>query len=429
MTAPPAFREEAKTRPVWALFLLAAISTCGFIDRIVMNVLVEPIKREFGLTDLQVGLVAGLAFAVLNVVLGLWVARVAERKRRLTLISIGTLLWSIATALCGIAGSFAQLFLARIGVGVGEAVGLPATSSVISDYFPPEKRATAMSVLMLAPPIGAFLGSAGGAMIAQAYGWRAAFFLAAVPGFLLAGLVALTVAEPRRGGHDRLAGGSDEIPPFRAVLRRIGERHSLRHLFAGSTIASVVGFGLNAFLAAFLLRRHGFGVAEAGIIAGLIASLPASFSVIGSGWLADRIGRRDARAYGLIPGLSLIVAAPLYMLAVTRDGAGQAIALLGAAAIVQYSYLGTTSGVFQNMMHPRMRASAAAVTGLVYTLLGGGFGPILVGALSDRLAPAAGSPGQGLGAAMALVAAGYLWSAGHYLWATRSLRREMALPI
>jgi predicted MFS family arabinose efflux permease len=421
---------ERHTRPGWALFLLAAISTCGFIDRIVMNVLVEPIKREFALTDLQVGLVAGLAFAILNVVLALWVARVAERRRRLTLISVGTFLWSIATALCGFAGSFVSLILARIGVGVGEAVGLPATSSVISDYFPREKRATVMSVLMLAPPIGAFLGSAGGAVIAQAYGWRAAFFIASLPGFVLAALVWFTVGEPKRGQHDRLAAGANEIPPFSAVLRRIGERRSLRHLFAGATIASAVGFGLNAFLAAYLLRRFGFGVAQSGIIAGLIASLPASLSVILSGVLADRLGRRDPRAYGLIPGISLLLAAPLYMLAVTRESAGPAIALLAVAAIVQYTYLGTTQGVFQNMMHPRMRASASAVTNLVYSLVGGGLGPILVGMLSDRFSSGAGSAaGGGLPVAMAVVAAGYLWAACHYLWATRSLREEFALPI
>ena len=144
-------RARSATRPGWALFLLAAISTCGFIDRIVMNVLVEPIKHEFHLTDLQIGLVAGLAFALLNVLLGVWVSRIAERRRRLTLISIGTLLWSVATVSCGFAGSFVQLVLARIGVGVGEAVGLPATSSVISDYFPPEKRGASSSTDIAVP--------------------------------------------------------------------------------------------------------------------------------------------------------------------------------------------------------------------------------------------------------------------------------------
>ena len=168
--------------PWLALILLTAISTVGFIDRIVMNVLAVPIQIEFELTDTQVGLLTGLAFAVLNVMLGIVVARYAERGRRLTLIAVGTLLWSLATAACGMVTSWVQLLLARIGVGVGEAVGLPATQSVISDYFPPERRATALSVLLLAPPIGAFLGSAGGSWIGQEYGWREAFFIATIPG-------------------------------------------------------------------------------------------------------------------------------------------------------------------------------------------------------------------------------------------------------
>ncbi len=416
-----------RTNPGWALFLLAAISTCGFIDRIVMNVLVEPIKREFHLSDFQVGLVAGLAFALLNVLLSVWVARIAERRRRLTLVAVGTLLWSIATVTCGLAASFGQLMLARIGVGVGEAVGLPATASVISDYFPRDRRATAMSVLMLAPPIGAFLGSAGGATIAQAYGWRAAFFLASAPGFLLALLILLTVAEPPRGQHDRLVEREGAVPPLSAVLRRIWARASLRHLLIGSTVASAVGFGLNAFLAAFLLRRFGFGVGQAGVIAGLIASLPASLSVVGAGWLCDRIALRDPRVYGWLPGASLLIAAPIYMLAVTRDAAAPAIALLAVAAVVQYTYLGPTAGMFQNMMHPRMRASSTAVTGLVYSLVGGALGPLLVGGLSDRFATAA--PGGGLAAAMALVAGGYLWAALHSLWAMRTLPADLAAPI
>ena len=172
--------------PWLALILLTAISTVGFIDRIVMNVLAVPIQVEFELSDTQVGLLTGLAFAVLNVALGIVVARYAERGNRMSLIAVGTLLWSIATAACGLVTSWVQLLFARIGVGVGEAVGLPAAQSVLSDYFPPEKRATAMSVFLLAPPIGAFLGSAGGSWIGQEYGWREAFLIATIPGALLA---------------------------------------------------------------------------------------------------------------------------------------------------------------------------------------------------------------------------------------------------
>jgi len=416
--------------PGWALAILAAISTCGFIDRIIMNVLAQPIKEEFRLTDTEVGLVAGLAFALLNVLFGIVIARIAERRRRLTLIAIGTFLWSVATLACGAATSFVSFALARVGVGVGEAVGLPASQSVISDYFPKERRTTAMSVLLLAPPVGAFLGSAGGAWIAGAYGWRMAFTIAALPGFLLAIIVALTVAEPPRGRYDALGEGTDRVPPFKAVVARIWQRHSLRHMLAGSTIASAVGFGLNAFMAAFLLRRFGFSVAQAGITAGLLTSVPATLSVLGAGWLSDRIARRDARSYGIIPGISLILAAPVYMLAVTRGSAFYSIVWLAVAAAVQYSYLAPSQGLFQNMMHPRMRATSFAVLNMIYALVGGGLGPLIVGALSDAFAgPGPVGSAQGLATALAVTSAGYLWAAIHFFRATRRIREELVLPL
>jgi predicted MFS family arabinose efflux permease len=415
-------------RPGWALFVLTAISTCGFIDRIVMNVLVQPIKIEFGLSDTQIGLVAGLAFALLNVVLGLWLSRVAERRRRLTLVGIGAFLWSLATAACGAATSFATLALARVGVGIGEACGLPSTQSVVSDYFPKEKRTTAISVLLLAPPIGAFLGSAGAGMIAQAWGWRTAFVAASIPGFILAILVLLTVAEPPRGRHDDLGSDGENIPPFSAVLKRMWHRHSLRHMLAGSAIASMAGFGVNAFLAAFLARRFGYSIGEAAVAAGLLTSAPATLGVLGAGWIADRRARLDSRAYGRIPGWSLVLAAPIYIAAVTRESAGTAIALLALAALFQYCYLGPSQGLFQNQMHPRMRASSTAVTAMVYSLVGGGLGPFLVGGLSDHFAIGNG-PAGGLAAALAITALLYLWAAAHFFWSTRRIREELALAL
>ena len=428
---PPVAPSLPRTSPVLALTLLAAISTCGFIDRIIMNVLVQPIKMEFGLTDMQIGLVGGLAFAALNVLLGIWVARYAERGRRVTLVTVGTLLWSLATAACGGVATFTGLVLARVGVGVGEAVGLPATSSLVSDMFPPEKRGRAISVLLLAPPVGAFLGSAGASIVAEAYGWRAAFWLAAAPGLLLAILFWLFVREPRRGTFDKLGDRAGDVPPLSAVIHRIVSRHSLRNLLLGSTIASTVGFGANAFLAAYLMRRFGYGLAEAGVLAGLIASVPATTSVLGSGWLADRLGSVNGKWYGYIPAFSLLVSAPLYVGAVMAPSAPMAIALFALAAIFQYTYLAPTATVFQNMMHPRMRASSTAVVSLVYSLVGAGLGPLLVGGLSDALAPDASAAGSatGLGRALAIVALGYLWAGVHYWLATRRIRAELALPL
>ncbi len=409
--------------PWLALALLTAISTVGFIDRIVMNVLAVPIQQEFSLTDTQVGLLTGLAFAVLNVALGIVVARYAERGRRLSLIAVGTLLWSLATAACGMVGNWVQLLLARIGVGVGEAVGLPATQSVISDYFPPERRATALGVLLLAPPIGAFLGSAGGSWIGQEYGWREAFFVFMVPGVLLSLAAWALIAEPPRGRYD--AGASDEVPSLGAVFMRLVGLPSARQLLMGSTITSMVGFGLNSFMAFLLVRKFEFSLAEAGLFAGLLASLPGAISVVAGGRLADWLGASNPAAYARIPGYCLLVAAPIYMFAITQDDVTLLLVLVFVAALFQYTYLGITFGVFQNLLHPRMRATGTALLNTVYGLIGQGLGPLMVGSLSDRLAREYGA-GDGLAYAMAITAAIYLWAAAHYLLAGRHLRGDLA---
>ena len=239
--------------PGWALAVLAAISTCGFIDRIVMNVLVQPIKIEFGLSDTEIGLLNGLAFALLNVALGVWIARIGERRRRLTLVSIGTLLWSIATAACGLVSSFGSLALARVGVGVGEAVGLPASQSVVADYFP--KRETHVCDGSMA--VGAAdrcldrprrrCHARPGLWVAKCLSRCRRARPAARPG-----LAHFTVAEPPRGQHDDLGEAGDAVPPLSAVLARMWQRLAFRHLLIGATVASLVGFGVNAFLAAFL---------------------------------------------------------------------------------------------------------------------------------------------------------------------------------
>jgi MFS family permease len=418
-----------KERPYLALVLLTSIGVVGFIDRIIMNVLAEPLRREFGLSDVQLGIVNGLAFAVLNVVLGLIVARVAERRRRLTLISIGTVLWSIATAACGLAGNYVQLVLARVGVGVGEAVGLPSTHSVVSDYFPREKRATMMSVLNLSPPIGAFLGASGGAIIAQLYGWRTALVVAAVPGIILALLLTLFVAEPKRGGLDE-PGASDAIPPVGTVIGRYWQWPTMRNMLAGATIASMVGFGLNAFLAAYLIRRFGFTLVEAGLVAGLVASLPSTLSILGAGWLSDRLARGgNRRGYALMPAITLLVSAPLYAFAITRDEPAMIVALVGFTGLFQYTYLGPTAGTFQNMLSARMRATGTAFTGMIYTLVGGGFGPLILGAVSDGYAGNGADPGVALGLAMATMSALYLWAAFHYWRASRTIEADYRRPI
>ena len=407
--------------PWLVLVLLAAINTVGFIDRIVVNVLVEPIKDEFGLSDTQVSLMA-TAFTVLSITVGLIVARFAERVRRLSLISAGTVLWSLATAACGWAGSWVQLLAARMGVGLGEAIGLPSLQSVIADYFPATRRGLAISVLMLAPPVGAFIGFVGGGWIAQEYDWRFTFLIAAVPGLVLGVLAWLFIAEPPRGRHDVVS--ADAVPPMREVLRRLFVLPSARNLVIGSGLAAMLGFGLNYFFTSLMIRKFELGLAEAGLYSGLIASLPAALSVIGSGWLADRLAARTQAAYALIPAVCLLVGGPLYVLAITRDSLPLLLALISVTAFLTFGYLGVTYAALQNLMDPRMRVTAFAVLNVVYGVASA-LGPLLLGALSDRMALSYG-PAQGLAVAMAITGALYVWAGLHYLMAARRLGADQA---
>ena len=407
--------------PWLALVLLAGVGTVGFIDRIVVNVLVEPLKLHFSLSDTQVSLL-GFAYAILNIVLGVVVARYAERVRRLTLIAAGTIAWSAATAACGLVGSWTQLLLARVGVGVGEAIGLPGNQSVVADYFPAHKRGLAMSVLLLSPPVGAFIGFVGGGWIAQNFDWRLTFLLAAVPGLILGIAAHFFVAEPPRGRHD--PGAGDHVPRFGAVLGRLVGLSSARHLIAGSALAATIGFGLNYFFTSLMIRRFGLPIGTAGFYAGIIASLPAAISVLGSGWLGDRLGAARPAAYALIPGISMLIGGPLYAFAITRESLALLLALVTVSAVLQFGYLGITFASLQNLMHPRMRATASALLNAVYGIAGG-IGPLVLGALSDRLELGYGA-GVGLALAMALLSLAYLWAAAHYFLAARRYGDDLA---
>jgi len=405
--------------PWLALVVLTAISTVGFIDRIVVNVLVEPVKAEFALSDTQVSFM-GVAFSLLNIAAGLFIARLAERVRRLTLISLGTLLWSAATAICGGAANWASLLLARMGVGLGEAIGLPSLQSVIADYFPASRRGLAISVLMLAPPIGAFVGFVGGGWIAQNYDWRMTFLMAALPGVLLAAVAFFFIAEPKRGQHDPEAG--DHVPPFTEVLRRLLGLASARNLVIGSAFAAMLGFGLNYFFTSLMIRKFATPIGEAGLYAGLIASLPAAISVVASGWLGDRLGGKNPAAYALVPAACLLVGGPLYAFAITRDSLPALLGLVSIATMLNFGYLGITYAALQNLMHPRMRATASAVLNVVYGIASA-LGPLLLGRLSDSMALTHGAS-RGLALAMAITGLLYVWAGVHYLLAARHLRGD-----
>ena len=432
----------------WVLFLLLLISMFGFVDRQVIAALGQPIKRDLHLSDAELGLLGGLAFALLNTGISIPIARLAERRRRVTLYSIGVLLWSIATMACGLASSFIQLLIARAFVGVGEA-SQPAVQSLLADYYPRDRRTSAMGVYVLAVPAGALIGAAGGGFIAQHADWRLAFVGAGAPGLILTLLLILTVREPVRGHYDP-PGQADAAPPsFWAVLRRMGQRPAFLQVMFGSTLASAGGFAINYFLAQYFFRRFGLNFAEAGLASGLISAIPGSVSMLGGGLLADALGRRDARWYGFTPMIGCLLATPLYVIAFMQGGWPATVAVLMVTGLFQYAYMASMWGVSQNLMEPRMRASASAVVLIMTNVVGAGLGPFVIGALSDHFTrrafhgdfhaacagaraaetAAAGACGAasaaGLQWASILCALVYLWAAAHFALAARTLKRDM----
>jgi predicted MFS family arabinose efflux permease len=296
-----------------------------------------------------------------------------------------------------------------MGVGVGEAGLSPAAQALISDSVPPERRASSLAVYSLGIPIGTLIGTAGGGWLAQTLDWRAAFLLVGLPGLALALLAALTLKEPVRRS-------AEAPPPFADALARLARRSSGLNAMAGASLASVAGYGISYFVPVWLGRSYGLNLAQAGLLTGLVSSVPAALSLMAGGVLADRLGARRKAAFVLVPALALVVTTPLYLMAFRQGDWRAATAWLTVTALFQYAYLPPTLALLHHLVEPRMRATATAVLFFSINLIGLGIGPALAGFISDRL---------GLTAALSLSALFYLWAAGHYLLGARTLRRDL----
>ncbi len=370
----------------WTLFLLLLVYTSNFIDRTILNILGQPIKVDLKLTDLQLGLLTGLAFAAFYVILGVFFGWIADRVRRTTIITLSLALWSGFTAACGLAGSFSQLFLLRMGVGFGEAGCSPASQSLISDYYSPKSRSTALSIYSLGIPFGTLFGALVAGQIAQAFGWRQAFFVVGLPGLALALICQFTLREPKRGAQDQSYDPTAKTPSLGSVFKRLFGNRSFPHMTFGASLGSMASYGIGAFAVPFLLRG-GFSPdlrtasAEYGVFGGLAMAI----GVFLGGFVTDLAGRGSKRSYALIPGIGFLIAAPLYVLAFQQSDLIKLAMFVFAPLVMQYLYLGPTFAVSHNLVTPRERASATALLFLPINLIGLGVGPPLVGFLSDKI--------------------------------------------
>jgi MFS family permease len=385
------------------LGLLLATYGFNFIDRTIIATIGQAIKVDLKLTDTQLGLLGGLYFALLYTVLGIPIARLAERWNRVSIISISLVVWSGFTALCGSAGSFAQLALYRFGVGVGEAGCSPPSHSLISDYYAPKQRASALSIYAFGIPLGTMVGAIAGGWLAQEFSWRVAFVIVGLPGILLAVIVKLVVKEPPRGhseAKERPLEAEDVVvepskPPFSlagefreigAVMATLFGKWPVLHMMIGVTIASFGAYGSNAFVPSYFVREFHLGYAQVGLITGVIAGFSAGIGTLVGGFLSDWAGKRSARWYALTPAIGLLIATPIYIIAYLRTDWQTTALILLVPGIFHYVYLAPTFGVVQNSVEPRRRATATALLFFFLNLIALGGGPLFTGWLIDHLA-------------------------------------------
>jgi predicted MFS family arabinose efflux permease len=406
----------------YVLGVLVVVYTFNFIDRQILSILLEPIKADLGLSDSSLGLLTGFAFALFYATLGISLARLADRRNRRDLIAVALTVWSAMTALSGLAQNFWHLLLARIGVGVGEAGCSPAAHAIIADYYPVERRATALGIYALGIPIGILFGFLAGGWINEFFGWRAAFFMVGIPGVLLAVLVRMTVQEPPRG----LAEGrssSGEQPKIRETLSFLWSRPSFRHLSIGGALTAFVGYAYTSWVPSFLVRSHGMSTGEIGTWLGLILGIPGGIGIVLGGYLSDRLGGRDRRWYLWIVAVALAAAVPFSVLVFLADSAPVALALFAIPVLLGNFYQATTFSQTQGLVGLRMRAVAAAILLFILNIVGLGLGPYVVGVLSDLLSVRVGA--ESLRYALLLVSFVNLWAAVHYFVAGRHLDADL----
>jgi MFS family permease len=407
----------------YAMLLLVLVFTSSHVDRQILAILLQPIKLELQLSDTQLGFLSGVAFAIFYATLGMPMAMWADRSNRRNLIALALATWSGMTALCGLAANFWQLALARIGVGVGEAGSSPPSHSMIADMYPPAERAGAMGIFSLGINFGLMIGFLVGGWINQWYGWRMAFYTVGIPGLVLALLVRLTLREPPRGYAEGMQATPAEAPSFMAVVRHMLSSPSLRHIAAGATLASFVGYGVVLWLPTFLVRSHGLQSGQIGTALAFLFGILGGVSTYTAGRLADRLGKHDVRWNVWIVSCAILLALPFVIFAYLAPDIYTAMWLSVVPALMAGAYLAPSFALNQSLVPVRMRSVASAILLFVVNIIGLGLGPQLVGFLSDLFQPAYGN--ESLRYALLSLSLVNVWTAVHYFLAGRTLGHDL----
>jgi MFS family permease len=385
------------------VLLLTLAYTLNSADRTLIAIIGQPLKVDLNLTDAQLGVLIGTAFATLYAFSGLPIARLAERFNRVTIISTALAVWSALTALCGAAANFSQLLLLRMAVGVGEAGCTPPAHSLISDYFAPSRRSTALSIYSCGISFGYMLSAVVGGYAASRYGWRTACMVVGVPGIGVALLLRWSIQEPPRGHSDPLTNPTlplairpalpsrrfdfgAELREVMHVARTLFLKRPIANMLVGLIVASFAAQGSYAFVPAYFSRAYGLDYATIGVISAVTGGATVGLGLAAGGALTDALGARDAKWYALVPAGGLICALPLYVLAFLQADWKMSALFLGAAGFFQYLSFGPTVGVVQNIVDSRRRATATALVFILLTVICLGFGPPFTGWLIDRLA-------------------------------------------
>tara|TARA_B100000902_G_scaffold246228_1_gene233066 strand:+ start:887 stop:2176 length:1290 start_codon:yes stop_codon:yes gene_type:complete len=407
----------------YAVGLLTVVYTFNFIDRQLLSILQESIKADLLLSDQQLGLLTGFAFALFYVSAGIPIARWADRGNRRNIVALAISIWSFMTAISGLVQSYVQLLLARIGVGIGEAGGSPPAHSIISDIFPPDRRASALAFYSMGVNIGILFGFLVGGWLNEFFDWRTAFFVVGAPGLLIALLVRYTLREPIRGLSEQRQGDSETVPFF-DVLKLLVSRSSFRHMAFGAALNAFAGYSSSSWTASFMIRSHGMTTGELGTWLALILGLGGAIGVFSGGLIAERLARKDVRWYMWLPTITGLVCIPFMIANYLVAGAYTALIVSVIPGILFNVYLGNTLAMTHGLVGLRMRALASAILFFILNLIGLGGGPWAVGVLSDFLAPTLGD--ESLRHAMLyLLPIAMTWSVFHFYMASRSLKSDL----